>query len=251
MITDVSAWVGTYPFRGIIHSSLDDLRNKSQTLGIDRFITSSFDNLFQENNFDAFERWAPILSEHSHIEHWPVVNPAMPGQLRRLERIVTEYQPRGIRLLPNYHDYSLRDHEVGDLMAFADQHHLVVQIFSMIADPRWHFMLKVPPVDSNDLDWLISQYAQSRMIISAHPSLQHLAPQAKQCPHLYLDVSRVRGPVLAMEKLVTQIPAHKLLFGSLWPIQIIEATLWQITQSNLSCESHNLLLYNNFQSLMA
>ena len=174
----------------------------------------------------------------------------MPGQLRGLERIVDRYRPRGIRLLPNYHGYTLRDGVVDELMAFADEHQLVVQVFAMIADPRWHFMLKVPALDPEQLDHFTSRHFNARIIVSGLQPVTRLADRARQCPHLYLDVSRVRGPVFAMEKLVRDVPVDKLLFGSLWPIQIIEATLWQITWSDLPSHTQSLILNTGFEVLM-
>lgn len=250
MIVDVSAWVGAYPFRGIPHSSLADLRAHAATLNIERFIVSSFDNLFNENNLDAYDRWRQTLDDMPFIEHWPVVNPSMPGQLRRLEQLVDRHQPRGLRMLPTYHGYSLRDDCVEQLMAFAAQRRMVVQIFSMIADPRWHFMLKVPSLDPQQLDYLISRHCDARLIISGMQPVERFAERARQCPNLYLDISRVRGPVFPVDTLIEKFPPQKLLFGSLWPIQMIEGSLWHVTWSDLPAKTQGMILHDNFNALM-
>jgi predicted TIM-barrel fold metal-dependent hydrolase len=248
---DVAAWVGTYPFRGIRNSSLDDLQAKAAELSIERFVVASFESVFQQNHFDAFERWHETLADIDCVEHWPVVDPSMPKQLKNFERIVDRYQPRGFRLLPNYHGYSLLDGHVDELMAFAKQYGLVAQVFGMIADLRWHYMLKVPPVHVDQFDHFTGVHHDAKIILSGQQPIQRLASRAEQCPNLYVDISRVRGPVLAMESLVNEMPLNKLLFGSLWPIQIIEATLWQVTWTNLPAETQAMVLHRNFETLMA
>jgi len=77
-----------------------------------------------------------------------------------------------------------------------------------------------------------------------------LSEQLKHNKQLYVDTSRIRGPVFAFEKLVKNIPAEKILFGSLWPIQIVQATLWQIQQSSIPASVRHRILNGNFSSLM-
>jgi predicted TIM-barrel fold metal-dependent hydrolase len=73
----------------------------------------------------------------------------------------------------------------------------------------------------------------------------------REQPILYADLSRLRGPQFAIEKLVNQLPVEKLVLGSLWPIHIIEATLWQVTTAKISPEIQRQLLHDNAQHLLA
>ena len=57
-------------------------------------------------------------------------------------------------------------------------------------------------------------------------------------------------PQSAIEQLVKTLPPDKLLFGSLWPIQIIEATLWQITTADLDEPTRAKLLHGNAKKLL-
>lgn len=245
---DVAAWVGNYPFRGIINSTLDDLRGKAEALNM-RFVVASFDSLFHENNLDAFERWQETLAGEGHLEHWPVANPDQPGQLRYLEKLLDRHQPRGLRLLPNYHAYRLWHPEMDRLMAMAAERGMIVQIFQRIADERWHWMLKMPAVSREDVDHVTSRYTDARVIVSGCAELAWIAPRLRECPHFYADISRIRGPVLALEHYAAIVPLEKMVFGSLWPIQMIEASLWQITWSQLTEQTKADLLYGNFARL--
>ncbi|HEX7010438.1 MAG TPA: amidohydrolase family protein [Phycisphaeraceae bacterium] len=253
---DVAAWVGQYPFRGILHSSLTHLLDKLAALQVERAVVSPFEALFWENNLDAFDLWSHRLAEHSRLELWPVVNPAMPGQIARLARRLDEHAahgqavPRGLRLLPNYHGYRLDAPAVDDLMRLARERSLIVQVFQRIADERWHWMLSVPPVPPEDLLAFVDRHDQQPILISALNAPQLLADRLRSHPALYADLSRLRGPLFALERLLEQAPADRLVFGSLWPIQIIEATLWQITYAQASDATKADLLRGNAARLL-
>jgi len=247
-VFDVSAWIGSYPFRGIPHSSLDDLKRKMTELRIERAIVAPFEAIFWENNLDAYEQWAKQLATHSELELWPVVRP---GATHGLERLLDRFKPRGIRLLPNYHCYRLSDRSVEPILNLARERDMIVQVFARIADERWHHMLHLPGVDTADLEYLTSVCPDQRVLISGLNSHSFLAPRLRDQPMLYADVSRVRGPQFAIEKLVNELPANKLIFGSLWPIQIIEGTLWQITTAEIKPAQRDAILFGSAQRLLA
>jgi len=250
-ITDATGWVGTYPFRGIPNSSLDDLEAKAAALGIGRVVVSPFDSLFWQNNLDGFRAWSDRLGGRERLEHWPVVNPAMVGQIGCIETLVQRENIRGLRLLPNYHGYRLSDPCVEPLMRVADTCGLVVQLFQRIADERWHWMLHTPAVAWEEIAGFLTKYPGHRILLSGSNTFSAAAKHIRRMPHLYVDISRMRGPVFAVEKLLADLPAERIIFGSLWPIQIIEATLWQVQAARVPEETKRAILHENFNALVA
>jgi len=85
---DVAAWVGPYPFRHLREFTLDDWVRRADAAGIKRAIVSGYDQLFAQNGLELWPRWTEQIAAHveasDRLEYWPVVNPAMPGELRRL-----------------------------------------------------------------------------------------------------------------------------------------------------------------------
>jgi len=252
-VIDASAWVGTYPFRHIARSEPTDLADRAERLGIERLVVSAFENLFWQNGLAAVPIWVDRLADQARLEYWPVVNPAHPGELRRLAPLLDRFGPRGLRLVPWYHGYSLWDPAVVRLMDLARERGLVVQVFARIADERWHWLLKVPARNVGDqLDYFTSRFVGDRVLLSAlnGPELQALAGRLTAQPGLYADLSRLRGPLFAVEHLTRTVPPAKLVFGSLWPIQIIEATLWQVTWVELPSSTTRCVLHDSFQTLL-
>ncbi len=248
-IVDVAAWVGHYPFRGIVNSSLEHMRRQMRSIGIAKAIVSPFEAVFWENNLDAYEQWLLRLGGRQDLELWPVVNPAMPGQLEEFSRLCEAHRPRGLRLTPNYHGYRLDDPRVAALMELARGREMVVQVFPRIADERWHWMLKMPPVETDDLLYFTSAFARQPIILSALNSIREFLPRLRQQPRLCVDISRLRGPIFAVERLLEQVPSKQVLFGSLWPIQITEATLWQVLEARIDEKVKSAVLRDNFLEL--
>jgi predicted TIM-barrel fold metal-dependent hydrolase len=246
-VIDMSAWIGAYPFRGIPNSSLDDLRRKMTELQIERAIVSPYEAIFWENNLDAYEQAAQQLADDEKIDVWPVVRP---GATVGLEKLLDRFQPRGLRLLPNYHGYRLSDAPTREILDLAKSRGMIVQVFQRVADERWHYLLKVPPVDQTDLEYLTSVHTDQSIVLSGLNSIAPFASRLRQNPNLYADLSRIRGPQFAIESMVKSLPAAKLVFGSLWPVQIIEATLWQITSAKIDDSTKRKLVCENAETLL-
>ena len=247
-VIDCSAWVGQYPFRSIRCVDAESMRELLTRLGIKKAVVSPYEALFQENNLDAYARFAADHAANALLEVWPVLRP---GHLHGLRNLLDRYRPCGLRLVPTYHGYHLFDAAVAPIFEIARERGMIVQIFTRIADERWHWMLKVPELPADELDYAATVYANQPIIVSGLNAPQTLAPRMRQHPSLYADVSRVRGPVFAMEKLVETVPPDRLVFGSLWPIQMIEATLWQVTSARISERAREGILASNARSLMA
>jgi predicted TIM-barrel fold metal-dependent hydrolase len=241
-VIDVSAWVGQYPFRGIPSSDIASLKRKMGQLRIERAIVAPFEGIFWENTLNAYELFVEELKSETSLELWPVVRP---GATAGLEKLLDRYRPRGLRVLPNYHGYRLWDSAAAELMQLARERGMVVQVFQRIADERWHYLLHVPPVPQDDLEYLTAVYHDQPILLSGVQPLISLASRLREQPKLYVDISRVRGPQFAFESLVKDLPAEKLIFGSLWPVQIIEATLWQVTTAQIPAEVKQQILHDN------
>jgi hypothetical protein len=257
-VCDLACWIGQYPLRRLREQSLDDLLARSRRTGVTRAVVCGYDQLFAQNGLDYWFDWLRRIDRHEGaremVEYWPVVNPSHPGELRRLEAGLRQTPCRGLRLLPSYHGYRAWDPAIAELMALARQRDLVVQVFVRIADERWHWMQQTPPLDiGQDLAYLTSMFPDNRLLISAANGAELSAMSTRLRTHgsLYADLSRVRGPIFALDNLPQWLPLQRVVFGSLWPVQIVEASLWEINLSTLSAQQQRMILWDNAQQLLA
>ncbi len=254
---DTTAFVGDYPFRGFGPTTPAALKERAAQYGVGQAIVSSFQELFWENNLDATARLADELRGDDFFIHFAVINPAYPGQLKALPQLVEQTGVRGLRLLPNYHGYHLWDAYALELFELAAQHDLPVQIIREIQDQRMHWMHTVPPVSNADFDWLFSALGSQelpacRLLLSALPfaELTRLADVLRNASTVWTDLSRVRGPVFAVEKLVNDHKLERLVYGTLWPIQVMAATYRQIEDAAITDEQRAAILAGNCQRFL-
>lgn len=250
---DATVFFGDYPFRGFANTSLEALSKRCQHHQIDGAAVSSFDQIFWENNLDATRRDAALLEKHPSFRHFVVVNPAYPNQLAEMEKVLSRFPVAGLRLLPNYHQYHLWDSCVTDLFALAHSHGLPVQIHREIQDQRLQWLLVVPPVASGELEWLLANPPSVKVLLSGltHADLQQLQSKILQAPHVWADLSRVRGPVFGIEKLTALIEARRLVYGTLWPIQNISSTLLQIQEAQINEDDKTRILGDNYHRFLS
>ncbi len=258
-VIDVAGFLGSWPFREIPRASRDDLKALAGGLGLRRVVVSSFENLFWENAFDAARRTADAVEGDELLVHFPMVNAAFPGALDDLKRLYEDRPFRGVRLLSNYHGYSLADPAVDDLIAWTHQQGLVVQVFRRIVDERLHYMLRVPPVPDDELKGLAQRHPEQRVIYSAlwWAEIIGMADALGNADHVWFDVSRCRGPENWPVRLVEAVPAGQIVFGSLWPLQVIRSTLEEIVfapfdgQAASEGDTRAMILHDNAAGLLS
>jgi len=136
------------------------------------------------------------------------------------------------------------------LMDFARRNRLVAQLFVRLADERWHWMLKMPAVPDSEVLYFTSVFAGWRMIVSGLNAIDPLMSRLRQQPRLCVDIGRLHSCLFAVEQLISQVPWEQVLYGSLWPIQIPQATLWQVLDARIEERIKSALLHDNFVRLM-
>ncbi len=251
-VIDLAGFLGRWPFRDIPRASRDHLHTLAGQLGLRRVVVSSFDNLFWENALDAARRTAESIDGDKLLVHFPMVNAAFPGALDDLKRLYDERPFRGVRLLSNYHEYSLADKAVDDLIAWTQQRDIVLQVFRRVVDERLHYMLKVPPVPDDELRGLAERHPGQRFVFSAlwFAEILAMAEALGPADHVSFDVSRCRGPEAWPVKLIEAVPARRIVFGSLWPLQVIRSTLTEIIHAPFDEQTRAAILHDNAAAML-
>ena len=252
-IIDATAFVGEFPFRGFPQTSPAALKKLAQEYSVGGAVVSSFSEIFWENNFDAAKRLADEIRGDDFFKHFIVVNPTYPRQLKELPEVLQATGARGIRLLPNYHDYRLWDERALELFHFAHEQNLPIQIFREIQDERMHWMRHFAPTAAADFEWFLSalntpEIPPCRVLLSGltFADLSRMGAAMREHKTVYADLSRVRGPLFCAETLVTEQHNERLVFGSLWPIQVMAATLKQMTDAEIDDATRARILSKNW-----
>jgi predicted TIM-barrel fold metal-dependent hydrolase len=256
-VLDATAFVGDFPFRGFPQTSPQALKKLTQEYSLGGAVVSSFSEIFWENNFEAARRLADEIQGDDFFTHFVVVNPTYPRQLKELPEVLQATGARGIRLLPNYHDYRLWDERALELFQFAHEHSLPVQIFREIQDERMHWLRHFAPTAAADFEWFLSaldspEIPACRVLLSGltFADLTRMGDALRERKTVWADLSRVRGPLFCAERLVNEQQHERLVFGSLWPIQIMAATLSQIADAEMDDAVRAKMLGENWRDFL-
>jgi predicted TIM-barrel fold metal-dependent hydrolase len=202
--------------------------------GVTRACASSFEGLLHRDLGGVNARLAADCARHGSGLFLPfgTVNPKLPDWQEDLRRCHEVHHMRGIRLHPNYHGYGLDDPACGELLSAAARRGLIVQIALVMEDERTqHPLMRVPPVNPAPLAGIVKALPKLRlMLLNANRTPG--AGQLSAAGTLYFDVAMVEG-VGGIARLVSEVPAARVLFGSHAPFFYFASALLKVKEAGL------------------
>ncbi len=248
---DADVLVGHYPFRPFPHPSHDPDRLKEylQAKGITRACLASLHAVFyadpQQGNAELF----PQIAGDAFFLPVGTINPTLHNWRDTLARCVEVYGCRLVRLLPNYHLYSLADGCVADFLDEAQHRRVVVSIVKRLEDERMHHLLmKVPGVENREISALAQRYPHPLLIQSAYfQEIKELAVAASQ---LYFDIAFAET-MNTLQRLVETVAADRLLFSTHTPFFYPEAAIGKVERWATSAEQRQQVYRGTLAQLLA
>jgi predicted TIM-barrel fold metal-dependent hydrolase len=233
---DADVLAGHYPFRPFPHPSQDphQIKDYLQVRGIQRACLSSLHAAFYADPQQGNAEVLPQIVGDAFFLPAGVINPSLPNWRNTLSRCVEEYGCRLVRLLPNYHLYSLADGFVTDFLAEANHRRLVVVIVKRLEDERMHHLLmKVPGVENSEIIALAQRYPHPLVVLSAY--LSEIKELAAAAPQLYFDIAFAET-MNTMQRLTEGVLADRLLFSTHTPFFYPEAAIGKIEHWSVGAE---------------
>ena len=140
MLVDVNAYVGHWPFLQLQYNNCEGMLGRMYRFGVDVSVVSSLNGIFYKNTQSANRELYDDLKSKKVLADrfipFAVINPIYAGWRDDLEICVNTYGMRGIRLYPQYHDYSLDDPACIDLMKAVRDRGLPVALCLRMVDNR-------------------------------------------------------------------------------------------------------------------
>jgi predicted TIM-barrel fold metal-dependent hydrolase len=159
----------------------------------------------------------------------------------------------GIRLHPNYHNYKLDHPNFAALLKTAAERNVIVQLTVLMEDARMmHPLMRVMPVDISPLEKLVPQTPGLRLILlnalttaSRTDQLYRLINAAK----VYVEIAMLET-IAALETLLKEIPASRILFGSHAPGFYLESALLKLKESALTPTPIRSISFKNARRIL-
>ena len=244
-IIDTNVSLCQWPFRRLPLDETAALVGKLRELGISQAWAGSFEGVLHRDISGVNQRLAEQCAPFPELVPIGSINPALPGWKEDLRRCRDHHAMPGIRLYPNYHEYTLGDPRFTDLLQLATDAGLFVQIAVAMEDTRTqHELVQVSNVDLSPLPDRMHNITGARVqLLNARLRPPLLADLGKT-PGIFFETSRVEGTD-GVATLLRSVPVKRVMLGTHAPFLIPEATLIRIQESQLNEHALSLLLSEN------
>ena len=230
------AWAGHYD--GLFHTDLTEVNNRLTELCQE-----------QPNSRGATLAGPPA----PQLIPFGTINPLAPNWESELNRCATIHHMPGVRLHPNYHNYKLDHPNFADFLKAAAARKLIVQLTVLMEDARMmHPLMRVPPVDITPLEKLVSQTPGLRLVLLnalTSASRSDKLFRLTSAGDVYIEIAMLET-LAALETLVKDIPAERILFGSHAPSFYVESAALKLQESSLPAAHHRAITHDNARRLL-
>jgi len=235
-LVDTNVTLGRWPFRGLPLDQTPALVATLRRHGVTQAWAGSFEALFHKDLAAANARLAAECRRHGRglLIPFGSVNPAAPGWEDDLQRCQIEHHMPGLRLYPTYHGYRLDEPVVAELLARAQAAGLMVQIVADMEDERTqHPLARVPHLDAGPLPALLRSQPGARvMVVNAFRSVAGPLVVELAAAGACFEIATLEN-VGGVARLLRQLPAGRVLFGSHAPLFYFESALLKLRESAL------------------
>ncbi|MSU49051.1 MAG: metal-dependent hydrolase [Opitutus sp.] len=239
-LIDTNVWLSHWPTRRAWAETTAQLVTKLRAHGVTSAWAGSFDAALHSDIAGANARLAEACTRDGGGLLVPIgcVNPTLPDWEDDVRRCADLHHMPGMRLLPNYHGYSLDDARFARLLDLAAQRRLLVQIALSVEDDRsQNPAFTAAPVQAAPLADVVEKFPHARVmllnsgsrILGTNPALlQRLSKGG-----VFFEIATLES-VAGIESLLQKVPAARLAFGSHAPYFYFEAALLKLQESALT-----------------
>lgn len=140
MLIDINAYTGHWPFTRLHDNHCEGLLGRMKEYGVDLSVITNLNGVFYKNTQSANEElYNEIRSKrayHNRFLPFAIINPIYAGWKDDFKTCVKDFGMKGIRVFPNYHDYTITDPALLDLVKMARDHDVAVALTMRIVDSR-------------------------------------------------------------------------------------------------------------------
>ena len=241
MIIDINAHLGHYPFRQLRHNTTDGLLALMDASGIDKAVVSSLNSVFYRDAHTGNEELAEA-AENANGRFIPLatINPKYAGWERDLDQAVSEWQMKGIRLVPQYHDYQLTDEHGQAILTAAVERQIPVAIPQRLEDRRQrHHFDAATDLSLDGVLRAVQSHSELKLIFLNWLSIsEDTLKEAGLCDRILIDLTRI--PILLVKTLPTLIVSvgiQAIAFGTHIPLNypgppLVKLEIMEVTEED-------------------
>jgi predicted TIM-barrel fold metal-dependent hydrolase len=231
MIVDVNAYLGYFAFRRLRYNTAASLLALMDAKKIDKAVVSSAGAITYRNVQTGNEDIAKEVRGHrDRLIPFAVINPFYAGWQDDLKICHEEFDMKGLRLYPKWHNYQLSSPCCRELVNAATERGMVISIPIRVEDNRQRsWLLNIPDVPLKEIVELVKARPKARFILLNGIGYTGclLGRKDNGLPSNYtIELSRLSA-VLANElgQLITNLGAERVMFGTGMPFNYPDPAL--------------------------
>ncbi|HHT27142.1 MAG TPA: amidohydrolase family protein [Firmicutes bacterium] len=248
-LIDTSVFVGNWPFQPLKENTCATLKRHLTSYGVTQAWVANVEAVLLPDPMYGNETLFTELPSDPFFVPVVIINPTLATWRADLQYCIAQ-GARAVKILPNYHQYTLDEPVVSELVQAAHADGLTLCVQMRITDERAHHpLMKVPCVPAAALAALAKQHPYARFLACAvfHAELPRLAGIA----NVWAELSHVES----METLVTALQVmgdDHLVFGSHSPFLYFKAVQAKLACSpgTVSEQTLDKVSYANAQTLL-
>jgi predicted TIM-barrel fold metal-dependent hydrolase len=159
---------------------------------------------------------------------------------------------RGIRLHPNFHEYTLDDPRFARLLELATQRKLIVQLALSMQDERTQSpATRAPHVDAKPLPAIVKTLPDLKLVlINVFRSQSLLRVDAiASAGQVYFDIAMLEGTG-GVSELIEKVTVDRVVFGTNFPLFYSDSSVLKLRESPLARFQHEAITRGNAMKLL-
>ena len=232
---DVNCFTGNWPFFSVRENTVEKLQNLHSKYKISGGFISSLEAIFYQDPYEAEMQLAQQIDGTAY-EQIMVLNPLLPGWKNDLENCINRLGIGGVRLMPGFHGYSLKDKSVDEAVSFAAKNSLHFMITLRMQDDRAVWMHHPQCVPMEELAEFLNQNGDLPVVLNhIYPyEIDRLNDLDVNWENVYVDTSGFKGGDNPLESVLSKkfLKGH-IVFGSGAPLMEPYATVFQLETADI------------------
>jgi len=248
MTVDTNAWLGLWPFAPFAQDTPGKLSGYLKSAGISSALVSPADAVLCREPYTCNSRLINKLRGSRILSPIVVVNPLLADWKEKLREYSLLPAVKGVKILPNYHGYSLLSGNMPLFMEEVRKSGLLLMLQVRIEDSRMQMpSMQVPPVEAAEIIKFAREYPQNR-IICLCASKREADGFLRSTRNLFVDISNMEG-INCIPGLLAEHQADRVLFGSHAPFFCAASAEMKMLYKDISAEDRKKICSANISLL--
>ncbi|MDB6168803.1 MAG: hypothetical protein JWM88_1667 [Verrucomicrobia bacterium] len=244
MLIDTNVNLGPWPFSPLPEHTGPQLAAHLAESGIRRALVSDLRAVFLPDPMPANRRLFAAVKSAPALHPVPVINPALRTWREQLAECRAAAPIRAVKILPNYHNYTLKSRHLDAFVAALADAGLKLILNVRLEDERHkYFALRMKGVPVVALAGFLRRFPTHHPLLAGiyKPDLEKLAGE---CGNFSAEISFCEW-ANTLEALVKKIPARRLMLGTCTPLLSTRAEVDKLVRASLPARTKALIGFEN------